>query len=84
MLKIHYFASIREQLNKAEDNFFRPDGVKDVNDLLIYLKTTDPRFSEVYEKTPKMLVAVNQVVASRSSELSDNDEVAFFPPMTGG
>ena len=84
MLKIHYFASIREQLNKEEDNFFRPDGVKDVNDLLIYLKTTDPRFSEVYKKTPKMLVAVNQVVASRSSELSDNDEVAFFPPMTGG
>ena len=84
MLKIHYFASIREQLQKEEDNFYRPEGVIDINDLLAYLKANDPDFSRVYEKVPKMLVAVNQVVASRNSVLSDNDEVAFFPPMTGG
>jgi len=31
-----------------------------------------------------MLVAVNQTVVDKSYRLSENDEVAFFPPMTGG
>jgi len=36
------------------------------------------------EATPSILVAVNQTVVNRSYTLSDGDEVAFFPPMTGG
>ena len=42
------------------------------------------RILNSFESPPKILVAINQVVVSRDSEVTQNDEIAFFPPMTGG
>jgi molybdopterin synthase sulfur carrier subunit len=84
MLKIQYFASIREQLNKNEESLILPANVNNVGDLIEYMKNNDPIFYQVYEKNPKLLVAVNHTVADKSVALTRGDEVAFFPPMTGG
>ena len=80
MLKILYFAHLREQLGRECDDLVLPDGVANVAELIEFLKNADP----VVESTPKILVAINQVVVSRDSEVTQNDEIAFFPPMTGG
>ena len=84
MLKIHYFASVREAMQRAEESMARPEGVETVADLVAYLAGEDERFAAVAETGNPLLVAVNQSVADRQARLEDDDEVAFFPPMTGG
>ena len=84
MLKILYFAHLREQLGRECDDLVLPDGVANVAELIELLKNADPVVNDIFESTPKILVAINQVVVSRDSEVTQNDEIAFFPPMTGG
>ena len=84
MLKILYFAHLREQLGRECDDLVLPDGGANVAELIEFLKNSDPVVNDIFESTPKILVAINQVVVSRDSEVTQNDEIAFFPPMTGG
>ena len=84
MLTIHYFASIREALNKQEEHIALPASVTRVEELISHLATLNPDAKAVFEAGSKILVAVNQTVVDRDFALSDQDEVAFFPPMTGG
>ncbi|HAG70679.1 MAG TPA: molybdopterin converting factor subunit 1 [Gammaproteobacteria bacterium] len=82
-LDIHYFASIRERLG-IQGQQLELSGNNNVADLIVSLTQVDAKFSVMIEATPSILVAVNQTVVNRSYTLSDGDEVAFFPPMTGG
>ena len=84
MLTIHYFASIREALDTDSEQLALPESVSNINDLIVYLGTNNPAFQSLSAADNKMLVAVNQTVVDKSYRLSENDEVAFFPPMTGG
>jgi|TARA_B110000971_G_scaffold55209_1_gene56136 molybdopterin synthase sulfur carrier subunit len=83
-LDIHYFASIREQLGIEGQQVELSDNNNNVADLIVSLTQVDARFSAMIEATPSILVAVNQTVVDRSYTLSNGDEIAFFPPMTGG
>lgn len=84
MLNIQYFASIRETLDRADEEMELPQGVASVQDLIDYLLGANPHFSKVFSEGNKVLVAVNQTVVERDHLLARGDEVAFFPPMTGG
>ncbi len=84
MLTIHYFASVREALGKANEQLEFPDDIVNVEGLMKYLGASNPAFQSLIESENKILVAVNQIVVDRNYVLSKNDEVAFFPPMTGG
>ena len=84
MLNIQYFASIREALDRSEEQLELPASVATVDQLIAHLLQLNPHFKAVFNGKDKILVAVNQTVADKNCLLSDNDEVAFFPPMTGG
>ena len=84
MLKIHYFASFREQMGRECDDLVLPNNVSNVAELIDSLKRSDSEFKDLFNSAPKILVAVNQVVVSRDCQLTQDDEIAFFPPMTGG
>ena len=84
MLKIHYFASLREQMGRDCDDLVLPDNVSNVAELIDFIKQSDAIFKDVFATTPRILVSVNQVVVSRDCRLAEDDEIAFFPPMTGG
>lgn len=84
MLTIHYFAGIREQVGSDSQELVLPEGVATVADLIHFLEQSNTGFARVTAASNKILVAVNQEVVGRSYGLSANDEVAFFPPMTGG
>ncbi|PCI76166.1 MAG: molybdopterin converting factor subunit 1 [SAR86 cluster bacterium] len=84
MLSIQYFASIREALDRKEEKLELPADVNSVQALIDYLLSANPHFEAVFNEGNKTLVAVNQTVVDRNHPLSENDEVAFFPPMTGG
>jgi molybdopterin synthase sulfur carrier subunit len=84
VLTIHYFASVREALGKADEQLEFPDDIVNVGGLMKYLGAVNPAFQSLIASENKILVAVNQIVVDRNYVLSKNDEVAFFPPMTGG
>lgn len=76
MINVKYFASLREQLGKEKDELsaVNVDTVADVWNLANPGECTQDN----------LLVAINQEYAQLDSEVNDGDEVAFFPPVTGG
>lgn len=83
MLKINYFASVREQLGLSSENLELPAGVHTAGDLANYLAKRGAAWQRLQSGTD-VLIAVNQAVCSREQALDAHDEIAFFPPMTGG
>ena len=84
MLTIHYFASVREAVERSEEQLELPENVANVGDLIEHLLLLHPHFNTVFQGDRKILIAVNQTVVDKSQALDPGDEIAFFPPMTGG
>jgi len=84
MLSLHYFASIREATGRASEALTLPDSVNDVQGLIDFLVQRDPAGRSVLNNDGRVLVAVNQTVVDRDHPLEGDEEVAFFPPVTGG
>lgn len=84
MITILYFAGIREQLNKEQETIELPATVLTVADLKQYLIAERGEAWKQVITQPNLLVAVNQAMVTDDHSLSGGDEVAFFPPMTGG
>jgi molybdopterin converting factor subunit 1 len=83
-MKILYFAWLRQRTGIGEEDIALPDSVRDVASLIEWLKQRSPEFAEALQDTSTLRVAVNQEFASFDTVLSGNEEVALFPPMTGG
>ncbi len=81
MIKIVFFASLRERLGtgKVELSF---DNQVNVAAIIEKLIETDERYSLLTEQD--VLCAVNHTLCSKGKIIKDNDELAFFPPVTGG
>jgi len=83
MFSIHYFASIREQLDSDGEMLETSADINTVADLVTVLARRGGAWA-LLEDQQAVLVAVDQAVADRSRSLAGNEEIAFFPPMTGG
>jgi len=83
-LKILYFASLADALDTREEKIevnAEKHTVGDIKSLLS--KRGDVWFEKIIEQE-NLLSAVNQKMANEDTLLSDGDELAFFPPVTGG
>ena len=83
-MKILYFAHFREKTNVAEESIDLPNGVSDVKTLIDWLVDRDEHFAHAFADRKHIRVAVNQEHVDFDMPLRVDDEVAFFPPMTGG
>ena len=84
MLRIHYFASVRQTVGRDREQIELPGDVATVADLVRHLRAVDEGFERMLGEQEQVLVAVNQAVAADETAVADGDEVAFFPPMSGG
>jgi molybdopterin synthase sulfur carrier subunit len=82
-IKILYFAWLRERTGTSEEDFLLPDNVTTVGDLIAHLRTRSPAIDAAFA-SPLVRAAVNQDFASAATPVAPGDEVAFFPPVTGG
>ncbi len=82
-LQILYFAWLRERVGMAEEQADVPDSVASVADLTAWQATRGPAFATAFA-AKSIRCAVNQIFAGPDSALAAGDEVAFFPPVTGG
>jgi len=83
-LTILYFAWLRERTGSAGEELRLPDGVETVGDLVDYLSARDARHAAAFGNRKTIRCAVNQEFADPSFPVRPGDEVAFFPPVTGG
>lgn len=83
-IKLRFFASVREKLALSEERVIVPDHILSVADLRAWLIVRGENWSEALAEERALRIAINQEVASIDTLLRDGDEVAFFPPVTGG
>jgi len=79
-----YFAWVRQKLGTGEERIELPQNVRTVADLIDFLRARGEPFAEVFSDPSGLRAAVNQEHAKWDSAVTQRDEVAFFPPVTGG
>ncbi|MEA3640363.1 MAG: molybdopterin converting factor subunit 1 [Lamprobacter sp.] len=83
MIQLRYFASLRERLGiDAEE--LEPTSGATVAELRAYLRRRGEPWQQALAEEQRVLTAVNQEMARPDNAVADGDEVAFFPPVTGG
>jgi molybdopterin synthase sulfur carrier subunit len=83
-VKLIYFAWLRARIGCAEEEIDLPPGVKDVAGLLDWLRSRSSGYAEALRDLSVVRVAVNQSYVGLEHLVREGDEIAIFPPVTGG
>ena len=81
---VKYFSWIKEHIGKSEEQIDIPSHITNVNQLINYLNEIDKKYYIIFEKKELIKIAVNKTYSSFDDKISNSDEIAFFPPVTGG
>lgn len=81
MIKVLYFARLAETLGHESEEMAQ-EGFTSAAELIERLSQRGEQWQAL--KADNVLIAINQVMAKPESNITDGDEVAFFPPVTGG
>jgi molybdopterin synthase sulfur carrier subunit len=79
-----YFAWVRQKIGVAEEALALPEGIATVAELAAHLQARGEGYAEALSDMSRVRAAVNREHVSFDAAVSDKDEVAFFPPVTGG
>jgi|TARA_B100000315_G_scaffold239878_2_gene259135 molybdopterin converting factor subunit 1 len=83
-VKLLYFSWLKQKIGTGEEDITLPGDVATVGALVDWLKGRGPGYAEALADLSVVRFAVNQDFAGLDHGLADGDEVAFFPPVTGG
>ena len=81
---IKYFSWIREHVGKSEENFDLPSNITTINELIDHLINQNDKYKHAFVKRSLIKIAINKIYSPIEAKINNNDEVAFFPPVTGG
>ena len=83
MAEILYFARLAEILGAKSETIDLQD-CDTVGDLVAQLRSRGEPYDSAFDGETQVLVAINQEMSEPDSRISNTDEIAFFPPVTGG
>jgi molybdopterin synthase sulfur carrier subunit len=84
ILKLVYFAWVRERVGKAEEEVALPKDVATVGDLLKWLSGRGEEYAHAFENPKVIRAAIDKSHVKPDTAIAGAREIAFFPPMTGG
>ena len=82
-MRLCYFSSLRESLGVGEEELELPEGVQTVGELTDWLKTRGGPWPQALSGV-QLKIAVNHEIAGMDAVITCGDEIAWFPPVTGG
>jgi sulfur-carrier protein len=83
-MKLLYFAWVRQKIGRGEESFPLPPGIATIADLVAFLHERGKGYAEAFGEPARLRAARNQEHVSFAAPITDEDEIAFFPPVTGG
>jgi sulfur-carrier protein len=83
-VRILYFAWLRQKVGTGEEEVAPPAAVNTVAALVAWLKVKSPAHAAAFAHMQAVRVAINQEFADWNAPIAEGDEIAFFPPVTGG
>lgn len=84
MVKLVYFAWVRERIGKGEEELDLPASVQTAGDLIAYLATLGEEYAAALQYPKAIRVAINQEHVEHDEPIAGAREIGLFPPMTGG
>ena len=83
-MRLLYFAWVRERIGKAEERIEPPAGVATVSELIAWLARRGEEYAHAFENPKVIRAAIDRSHVRSDAAIAGADEIAFFPPMTGG
>lgn len=83
-MRLLYFAWVRQKLGVGEEEFSPPPDVNTVTALIETLRARGGGYAQAFADPSRLRCAVNQEHAAFDTHIGAEDEIAFFPPVTGG
>jgi len=83
-IKILYFARIKEAVNYSTEDIHLPEDVHTITGLKNYLSLRGETWADLFNGKQTVRAAINHELVDNLATIKPGDEVAFFPPVTGG
>ena len=83
-MKLLYFAWVRQKIGKSEENLSLPAGVSTLRELALHLSGLGPGYADAFGDLTRLRAAANREHVGFDRRIGPDDEIAFFPPVTGG
>lgn len=83
-IRLVYFAWVRERIGREAETITLPDTVTTISDLLNHLQSLGENYAYALEAEDVVRTAINHEHADSDTTIKAGDEIAIFPPMTGG
>ena len=83
-INVLYFARIKEAVNYSSENIDLPSGVATVTALKNHLSLRGEVWANLFNGKQVVRAAINHTLVDDLAKINTGDEVAFFPPVTGG
>ena len=83
-MKAVYFAWLRERVGKAEETIAPPAGLTTVASLIDWMASLGEGYAHAFENPKLIRVAIDHAHVKHDASFVGAEEIAFFPPMTGG
>jgi molybdopterin synthase sulfur carrier subunit len=83
-VKLRYFAWVRERVGRGEEEIALPADIGTVNDLMSWLAGRGEEYAHAFENPKIIRAAIDRNHVRPDTAIAGAQEIAFFPPMTGG
>ena len=83
-MNLLYFAWIRVKMGVSSEHVDPPKNIKDIKGLIDWIKQRNPNSNEAFFDISNIRIAVNQEYVVENIDLKQKDEIAVFPPVSGG
>jgi molybdopterin synthase sulfur carrier subunit len=84
IVKLRYFAWVRERVGKTEEEIDVPTSVATVTDLIAWLSARGEQYAHAFANPKIIRAAIDRTHVQPDTAIRNAREIAFFPPMTGG
>ncbi len=83
-VRLIYFAWVRERVGVAEETVTLPPTIKTIEDLMAWLSDRNDQYKAAFANQKFIRVAIDQSHCPSTAPIANANEIAFFPPVTGG